>query len=473
MQNTMTSIVVNSLMGKCDKQMSTNYLEILNNFIKNESAFWKYYPCYLSNQAISVFSDPVHFIDTIFMYAEKQALEPISRRELGAPNVQMISKARAAHSVSTFFLGAMLAQKLFDGAFSGLCTEPSPVYSDGSNVYSHYYKFSYIWTLTCLFHDYGYYYEHDQKKTTKLLTLSNRRSSYNVTSKSLGLQCWMQRFIHQEDMRHSIWAEKVILPPFSHKEDRDSRFPLNNELQKQYSKSIYALYLPNRTTPISFPSRTSKIISRYFSLNLCAPPEEEPPHIDHGIAGGLLFFDKILKNYVHHYKSACSRKDYVDFSNFTVQNSFDRSLNFSFDQLPLFAYISDSIMNHNVWRAHPNSKTAQIYKDFSLDSLIGKNYGKINFWQNPLLFILVVADSIEPYKLLNDNQIDSHPYCEEELLSIFRTIQFEVQNNCIVLRVPSEKCFKLESRLKSMRQWISLAYEKRSDGAFQINIPQQ
>ena len=89
------------------------YYEEIEIMRREHPNTWDYYGVHRDNQVEDYFRDPCSFLQNTFMYAQKYRLVPIRD---GFDRIG-ISQARAAHSVSALFLGAMLARHFCGGRF--------------------------------------------------------------------------------------------------------------------------------------------------------------------------------------------------------------------------------------------------------------------------------------------------------------------------------------------------------------------
>lgn len=131
----------------------------------------------------------------------------------------------------------------------------------------------------------------------------------------------------------------------------------------------------------------SRIITRY--MNYCINTRHR---VDHGIVGGYLFYDRMIKNYMLAY--LCSNNETG-----STQNLGDfhyRNRHFCKEQLTIFSYISDCILSHNIFKQAPNMRT--LYEEYQLIDLLEENFKTITFESNPLLYILAISDTLEPIK---------------------------------------------------------------------------
>ena len=66
-------------------------------------------------------------------------------------------------------------------------------------------------------------------------------------------------------------------------------------------------------------------------------------------------------------------------------------INFQF-----FSYISDCILSHNIWKQ--SEETRELYEYYNLSAALGETYKILTIRDNPLLYILAIADTLEPIK---------------------------------------------------------------------------
>ena len=86
----------------------------------------------------------------------------LTDRNAQAPS---ISDARAAHSISAYFMGFILADGLLHNMLDNFCEV------DGEE-----FSFSYVWYLTSLYHDYGYRFERNAGLSNRIYEQITRRN---------------------------------------------------------------------------------------------------------------------------------------------------------------------------------------------------------------------------------------------------------------------------------------------------------
>jgi len=198
---------------------------------------------------------------------------------------------------------------------------------------------------------------------------------------------------------------------------------------------------------------TSTVVTRYF--NYCI---NERNRLDHGIIGGHLFYDRMIKNYLFAYLSALREDRYpVSLSDF-----YFRDRHFSENQLPVFSYIADCILVHNIWKLSEN--TRELYESYNLNTDLGEAYKTITITDNPLLYILAVTDTLEPMKAY----ATIHPEIVSESINLeylpgARMLTFSSTNNAVDIRV-------LHRKAKGLEEWTSVRCTELRDGAFTLYL---
>ena len=123
---------------------------------------------------------------------------------------------------------------------------------------------------------------------------------------------------------------------------------------------------------------------------------------------------------------------------------------FCIEQIPVFAHIADCVISHNVWKANDASETE--YLECGLEALVGERFKKIEFQENPLLFILAVVDTIEPYKIYSSKAAD------RDAVRIWKSIDISFTNNTLTLssRYKCRPITKIYERAKGLEAWVDI-----------------
>ena len=171
-----------------------------------------------------------------------------------------------------------------------------------------------------------------------------------------------------------------------------------------------------------FPRYSEKTKNNYFYYRLY-----EMDTLDHGIVGADEFFSRLVVNYVKEYR-VMAAGDFFRESIYEFHN--ERGLHFCSEQVKLFSYIADCIASHNMYKADDNERCITKYMDYSLNCLLPDKFESISYKDNPLLFILCVADTIEPSKRFTN-------YHNEDVLNLI-SIDYNKNTNLLYVEVDEE-----------------------------------
>lgn len=148
--------------------------------------------------------------------------------------------------------------------------------------------------------------------------------------------------------------------------------------------------------------------------------------VDHGILGGMLLFDRLVKIRREKRKS----KEDTLFWGIKLENQYKMA--------------SNAISIHNIWLQ--NEMTCKKYK---LDTLIG--FTPIKFCDFPLFYILGIVDTIEPLKTYKDDNISD--------LDILKSINFEFGKKYLKVSESNDSKVdfsKLIHKAKSLQGWLDV-----------------
>jgi hypothetical protein len=124
---------------------------------------------------------------------------------------------------------------------------------------------------------------------------------------------------------------------------------------------------------------------------------QECNRYDHGIVGGMLFYDRLIKIYEYYHDIYGQGQD--DFNH--------NNLHWSASMYKYFQLIASVILVHNIWFLNENVDSPErlnTYRYYKLDQLIiSDSSRKITLNRHPLLFLLSLVDSIEPTKRFGIN----------------------------------------------------------------------
>lgn len=438
-----SDFIKDSLLGKNNIAWDYyHYTNINTDDILHADASAEFIRTYFANgeKELPLILNPEHaaaFLENYFLAAHKDRLLSFDfDRQYALPH------ERAIHTVSGFFLGLLIENCLN-------AENPLSIKQPG------YFPFSYLWFLTFLYHDYGYcVVERDDSPIVIPTNAPIPNNNYRYNSKI--------RFYEYAALRKVKAELGITLSPFS---PYPCTFSSASNRQKVNMESALLRELTQRSCTIDgYPKLqfntgakiynhqyTSTVVTRYF--NYCINELEHP---DHGIIGGYLFYDRIIKNYLVAYLSALQETQYsVSLSDF-----YFHGRHFSENQLPVFSYISDCILAHNIWKQSEN--TCESYDHYILNTALGEKYKILTIHDNPILYILAVADTLEPIKAYGpiEPQIVSKSINIEYMPGSHK-ITFSSRNNAVDIS-------ELHRRAKGLEEWTSARCTEIIGGAFTL-----
>lgn len=386
-----------------------------------------------------------HFIDRYFESGRKKLILSF---QYDAQH--QLPPDRATHTVSGFFLGLLIEHCL-----------------NGANTLSvrsqHYFPFSYLWFLTFLYHDYGYCIAERRDLPNPFPTQAplpdlasnnprkiSRKEYYALSRIKEILGINLSPFSQYPSYTY-IGRRDLNTPPYS---DRDILHKLTARINR-ISGSPRLTF--NTGTAIGSHQYLSATITRY--INYCI---NERSRVDHGIVGGLLFYDRMLKNYMVAYTTHSSESLHTA----DLEDFYYRDRHFCTEQLKIFSYISDCILSHNIWK-QPADKREE-YEQYCLTELLGENFRYISYENNPLLYILVIADTLEPLKiyqqanpgLRTEEIIDA---IDIEYTPASRLLTFSSNSNKIDISI-------LHSKAKSLSEWTTAICSPLENKSFHLTL---
>ncbi len=388
-----------------------NLYELYNNLLIDEHTFYyndfKFKGNYLKNAT--------RLLDEYFRHAGKT---PLAEFNCYKPD-DYEREARNKHMVSTYLLGYFIAEKMN--------------LKDQINIVGTY-PFNYVWYLICLFHDAGYGLEKNTDER-EILKIAFPRTEAEKVKSSPMKRYKIYGFKKRQNIHSSIWYGHN---KFSYNRNRRGIFNQDNVqveeenidkeviISQYYRKHKYVEFADG--TKYHYPTYKSELINNYFEYRLF---NNENGCIDHGIAGGYIFFDTMIKNYIYCYNEA-RREYHCNFNDFIYNTK-----SYRIEQFSVFGYVADCIIAHNIWNG---KNDAEDYRRFRLDSLIGDKYKKVSKRNNPYLFLLALSDTLEPLKIFREFN-----WTDEQLL---RQINFDFTDNSLIIssnnyEIYSAYCHKL------------------------------
>ncbi len=405
---------------------------------------WNYYSTAHMAKDIFQAEGAVRFIEQYFESGRKELPLILSPE----PNAQYaLPPERAIHTVSGFFLG-LLIEDCLTGREPLCITVPE------------YYPFPYLWFLAFLYHDYGYCVAEKPNAPIAVPASApipdrDRFCMYNRASAN-----------EKAALKQVTSALGITLSPFSHgriapcgvehagRRSVSLEHALLCELtQKSFTVDRRPNLQFNTGAKIKGHQYNSTVVTRYFNYIV-----NEHKHVEHGIIGGYLFYDRMIKNYLSSYLSAFyEARQQIPLSEF-----YYRGRRFSENQLPIFSYIADCIIAHNIWRM--SERHRKDYEHYRLDAALGNEYSAINFKDNPLLYILVITDTLDPIKAYN--KISPRTVAESiniEYRRGSREISFSSSCNEVDIAV-------LHKKAKGLEDWTLARCTELKDGAFTLYL---
>ncbi len=199
-----------------------------------------------------------------------------------------------------------------------------------------------------------------------------------------------------------------------------NKFNIDNKLYNNGYLSVFA--------ECNKVNKFYRILKNYYKYRYCYDDK-----IDHGIATGIVLFDVLVKNRKKK-QDQCANKKY-----------WKEGLNKIYAEACLY------ISAHNIWS--PNSKEKEkTYKDYRLELLVdteeNENIFPIKFNEMPYLFLLGLADTLEPTKNYNENASDV-------LKNI--NIDFDKKSLTISKNKTSKLDFtKMTKKVRGLETWLAV-----------------
>jgi len=383
-------------------EIMTLYDEMHQLYKQNEND-WNYY----ERAMINPFEDSFlvkDFIKEYFNYGGKSMVV----EEL----INEMEPMRHSHTVSTFFLGQLLKQKI--------CPNLEILSLQNDNNF----KFSYLWFIVCLFHDMGYIQENDWMYKYKY---RNDSKEYLRQYSKLIKNKFPRRFEYED-------LGIIFCSPIKFRGALRNREHFRNEQGIIFSNGI----------SIQKARYTQNTILNY--LEYCKM-NEKIKHYDHGIVGGLWLYDSLIKNYYKHYFTEMKNNNALLFDSFV--NS--ENLHFSTEQWKIFAYLADCIISHNMWPA--TNQTNYLYNICGLEQLTMENYTCISFQEDPILYLLALSDTLEPIKTYSGLGLTD--------IEIWKGISVQINSDKIVMKIdnPRMPFERLNRKVEGIEHWIDCRVE--------------
>lgn len=392
-----------------------NLYQTMSDYFKNNPIDWNYYLNEL--ELPKNINDAKNFIKDFFAYGGKGYLIH--------DIIQECEPLRINHTLSVFCIGLLIKSSSYHDL---------EIIDDNQNEI---FEFNYLWFLVSLFHDMGYVQEKD----------------------------WTYKFEYRKKSKDFQNRMRINNQPIN-KFNKYHNYNTYYDLGIIYSSPCYFRINPikpcsitnSRNNPCSNNSiifNNGTIITRsmyskstiFNYLEYCKM-NEDINHYDHGIVGGLWLYDSLVKNY---YLSYISLND--DSKN--IENFYINNLHFCVNQFPIFAYLADCIISHNMWFA-TDYGTIELYEKRGLEQLIPPHAQSISFNTNPLLFILALADTLEPIKTCCDPDYGLNI----EPIEVLNSIECVFNYKHISLLFKNNEIFKkIKKKLDGLENWLDINVE--------------
>lgn len=445
------------------------YCDYINQTISHENGIdWNYYRNYIATTNIFCGKASSEFIKQYFENGEKSLpllLNPeiadrfITNYFTAGRKTSVLSyrfeeqyqlpAERAIHTVSGFFLGLLIENCI--NSFTPL-----------SLISVNHFPFAYLWFLTYLYHDYGYCVTEKEDCSIQYPQRAPIPSQSNTHYK----YCPLGEYQALKEIKRKLGID---LSPFS--QSGAFTFSLSRRNNTPDLEHALLMELTQRNNTVSghpklhfsngsiirdhqYPSRT---ITRY--LNYCI---NERHRVDHGIIGGLLFYDRMIKNYMMAYVSSLNEENTSHY----LSDFYYRNRHFCSEQLTIFSYISDCILSHNIFKQSTESRS--FYEKYLLFELLEENFKNITYESNPLLYILAVSDTIEPIKVYqqNNKSLSAQEIAEAinvEYIPGTRSLSLGSNSKSIDINL-------LYQKAKGLMDWTSVRCSELTNESFTLRI---
>lgn len=352
-----------------------------------------------------------------------------------------LDELRLEHSMSLAYLGILINKNL-KCCFGNSKGKSLDMYISVNNVH---FEFNYVWNIICFYHDIGYNFEKNKNYIFKINNKNqkNKVSGYSCNKKyaeSNSEICYDAKFsflynryfsnsFHQMFITSKNNTKKNQLSP----EDYDR---INNDfdIKIEYIKNSGGYEKEQTLKNSNFYKST---IEKYYVYR-----KNEMGVFDHGILGGYMLFDNLVKNYVNKMANKPNKTEFIA-----------DNMSYLIEQISLFAYMADCIASHNIF--FPNQSYEGIYSEYGLNELI-KYHKPVKFDSNPLLFLLYLVDSIDPIKYFEQKTDLKY---DEILKSIYidfpscNTIELLISN---LFGIKDEIIEKYIKRIEGLSDWLGI-----------------
>lgn len=367
-----------------------NYIELIEKGLKCH-----YYRTINDNVSLyDIITEPNNYIEAYFKIGGK--IDAILIDDIPL----LKNKKRATHMCALYALGAyLISNSTIKDQIEKTYEHVIPL-----SLGKHYHNDAlYYWYLVSLYHDIGY-------NNDEIIL------DYDVLSYKFSIR----KFV--EDIKEINLHEHIFIKYF---DDRfDNAYQIRKAIRAPYHQYInHYEYNPYVFNSYYHP----KIYLRYYKYRNKDLIDDPYENLEHGVYGGRLFFNNILKSIKNSMYSCDNIRD---------EYLHDKNNNLVWfpEQLDIFRDIALSIATHNIWK-----KTFKEYFPRNGFRRIRKN--------NPLLYLLCVCDNIDLYKHL------MYKFSDEEIMQKMRSIDITFANDII----------KIKTNQNDMRSYLKNIEESLKD----------
>lgn len=232
----------------------------------------------------------------------------------------------------------------------------------------------------------------------------------------------------------------------------DYGYNLEREYPKRRSipdlkELLNILKIENNLLDTEFPKLYSEeLLFNYYNYFVA-----EKHSINHGYVGSLLIYDSLIKNYNYNREEAINQQ----IPGAIEEDFIYKNLHWDKEHKKFYKRIADVILFHNIWFC-TKPEYIEKYNRFGLSELIIKNpKQRVSPRDNQLLFLLLLADTIEPVKDFG--------------MSVLKKVNFRIIQNKhkqLVITIINHNDFdylKWFTKIKDLQTWVQVKinYKKK------------
>lgn len=295
------------------------------------------------------------------------------------------------------------------------------------------------------------YIEHS-KKDNLLLNFESEGIKREIHTLSLFLLGFdIKKFLNIKNKNFKyIWFLTCLYHDFAYIiEENKVVYDINQDLKKIKNKLAVE---NNLLECINDKIYNNELITKYFDY--CRKISDYK-FLNHGIIGGILLYDSLIKNFEECKKEAkleCENKNLIFNENDFIYNK----LRWSERDKEIYLNISFAILKHNIWFATTDYEK-NIYYEYDLDKLVINEDNKIKFKNDKLLFLLILSDSIEPTKHFNTT---NYKCVLEKIDFRLHKAQKKIEIDCLDNCLDYKPWF---NKIKGFESWLGIKVENEQN----------